>query len=181
MSAVSDLISQVKRPEKTTQVCLAGDLAAEHEGLERDLQLASEQPSEGGGSLAGGKNPLATELAKQIMALREKMREHTVVFRFRGLPRRQYSDITVKCAPTPEAKAEGADVDWEAFSVELVAACAIEPPMTVEEAGDLADVLTQAQWDSLVNAAFAVNKRDVDLPFSYVASAILQTSKRNSK
>lgn len=180
--AIADLISQVKRPETTRQIVLAGDLAAEHEALERDLQLAQFSRTEPGeGTLAGGPNPLATSLAQQIMELRERMREHTHTFRFRGLPRKEYSDLVAKCPPSPEAKAEGADVDWETFPIELVAASAIDPVMTVEEVGQLADVLTQAQWDSLYTAALTVNKRDVDLPFSYAASAILQTSKRSSK
>lgn len=178
-SRVADLIGQVKRPEKTVAICLAGDMAATFEELERDLQIARDQPS--GGTLAGGGNPLATDLAKQIMALREQMREHTVTFRFRGLPRKEYSDLVAAHPPNDDDKAAGADVDWNTFPTALVAACAIDPVMTAEEAGELADVLTQAQWDSLASAALQVNKRDVDVPFSYAASAVLQNSQRNSK
>ncbi|KAB8186861.1 hypothetical protein FH608_046060 [Nonomuraea phyllanthi] len=178
-SAIADIIGQVKRPEKTVQICLAGDLQAEFEDLERDLQIARDQPAEG--TLAGGANPMATQIAQQIMELRERMREHTTVFKFRGLPRKQYSDLVASCPPSDEDKEKGAEVDWEQFSVALVAACAVEPTMTADEAGQIADVLTQAQWDSLVGAAFSVNKRDVDVPFSFAASAILQNSRKNSK
>lgn len=178
-ASIADIIGQVKRPEKTVPVCLAGDLQAEFEDLERDLAIARDQPAEG--TLAGGANPLATQIAQQIMELRERMREHTRVFRFRGQPRKEYSDLVAKCPPSEEDKDKGAEVDWETFSVALVAACAVDPAMSVEEAGQIADVLTQAQWDSLVAAAFSVNKRDVDVPFSYAASAILQSSRKNSK
>lgn len=178
-AAIADIIGQVKRPEKTVSICLAGDLQAEFEDLERDLQIARDQPPDG--TLAGGSNPLATQIAQQIMELRERMREHSSVFRFRGLPRKQYSDLVASCPPSEDAKEQGAEVDWETFSVALVAECAVEPEMAVEEAGQIADVLTQAQWDGLVTAAFSVNKRDVDVPFSYAASAILQSSRKNSK
>lgn len=177
-SAIADIIGQVKRPEKTVPVCLAGDLQAEFEELERDLQVARDQPADG--TLAGGGNSLATQIAQQIQELRGRMREHSTTFRFRGLPRREYSDLVAECPPGDDAP-EGAEVDWEKFSVALVAACAVEPTMDGDETGRLADVLTQAQWDSLVTAAFSVNKRDVDVPFSYAASAVLQSSKKNSR
>ncbi|GAA3416226.1 hypothetical protein [Streptosporangium vulgare] len=177
-SAIADIIGQVKRPEKTVPICLAGDLQAEFEDLERDLAIARDKPAEG--TLAGGSNPIATTIAQQIVELRERMREHTTVFRFRGLPRKAWSDLVAECPPGDDAK-EGADVDWETFGVALVAACVVEPTMTVEDAGQLAEVLTQAQWDSLFAAAYSVNKRDVDVPFSYAASAVLQTSKKNSR
>jgi hypothetical protein len=179
-NGIAEILSQVKRPEKTVPICLAGDLQAEFEDLERDLQVARDtQPGEG--TLAGGGNPLATTLAQQIMELRERMREHTRVFRFRGLPRKEFSDLVAEHPPNDEDKDGGADVDWETFAVALVAACCVEPEMTKEEAGQLADALTQAQWDSLFTAAYSVNKRDVDVPFSFAASAVLQNSKKNSR
>ena len=177
-TSIADLIGQVKRPEKTVSICLAGDMQAEFEDLERDLEIARDKPAEG--TLAGGANPMATQIAQQIMELRERMREHSRIFRFRGLPRKEYSDLVAKCPPGDDAP-DGAEVDWELFSVALVAGCAIEPAMTAEEAGQVADVLTQAQWDSLVTAAFSVNKRDVDVPFSYSASAVLQSSRKSSR
>jgi hypothetical protein len=177
--AIADIIGRVKRPEKTVPICLAGDLQAEFEDLERDLAIARDQPADG--TLAGGANPMATQIAQQIMELRERMREHTRVFRFQGRPRKEYSDIVASCPPSDEDRENGAEVDWETFSVALVSACAVEPKMSVVEAEQLADVLTQAQWDSLVSAAFSVNKRDVDVPFSFAASAILQSSRKNSK
>lgn len=178
-AAIADIIGQVRRPEKTVPICLAGDLQAEFEDLERDLAVARDQPAEG--TLAGGANPMATQIAQQIMELRERMREHTTVFRFRGLPRKEYSDLVAKCPPTEEQKRQGSDVDWDVFPVRLVAACCVSHEMDEEAAGQLADALTQAQWDSLYAASFSVNKRDVDVPFSYAASAILQSSRRNSK
>ncbi|GAA0853490.1 hypothetical protein ACFQVD_26455 [Streptosporangium amethystogenes subsp. fukuiense] len=178
-SAIADIIGQVKRPEKTVPICLAGDMQAEFEDLERDLAIARDKPAEG--TLAGGSNPIATTIAQKIVELRERMREHTTVFRFRGLPRRAWSDLVAECPPAEGAEESGADVDWETFAVALVATCAVEPQMSVDEAGQLAEVLTQAQWDSLFTAAYSVNKRDVDVPFSYAASAVLQSSKKNSR
>lgn len=177
---ITDVLGRLKRPEKTVPICLAGDLQAEFEDLERDLKVARDQPAEAG-TLAGGANPLATNLARQIMELRERMREHTRVFRFRGLPRAEFKALADEHPPSEDAAKDGADVNWDTFPVALVAACAVDPQMSEAEAGQLADALTQAQWDSLASAAWGVNKRDVDVPFSYAASAVLQSSKKNSR
>lgn len=181
MAEISDIIGQIRRPEKTVPICLAGDLQAEFEELERDLALAREagRPSEG--TLAGGANPMATTIAQQIMELRERMREHTVVFRFRGLSSKAYSDLVAQHPPTEEEKEKGLDIGWDTFPAALIAACAISPAMTAEQARRLSDELTQAQWDALFSGAFSVNKRDVDVPFSYGASAVLRSSAKNSK
>ncbi|WP_326646687.1 hypothetical protein OG884_18845 [Streptosporangium sp. NBC_01755] len=177
-SAIADIIGSIKRPEKTVPICLAGDLQAEFESLERDLAIAREKPADAG-TLAGGSDPMATAIAQQIQELRAKMREHTAVFRFQGLSSKVYSDLVAQHPPKEESKR--GDVDWDSFSVALVATCAVEPKMSVEEAGQLADALTQAQWDALFTAAFEVNKADIDVPFSFAASAVLSGSKKNSR
>lgn len=176
---IDDILGELRRPEKTVPICLAGDLQAEFEELERDLAVARDKPADG--TLAGGANPLATQLAQQIMELRERMRQHTRTFRFRGLSRRQFSDLVTKYPPSEDDKEDGKDVDWEAFGVALIAACAVEPAMTEEKAASLVDALTSAQYDSLFSAAWSVNKRDVDVPFSFAASAVLQSSAKKPK
>ncbi|MBG0828558.1 hypothetical protein HS041_12340 [Planomonospora sp. ID67723] len=175
---ISDILGQIQRPEKTVPICLRGDLQAEFEELERALKAARDRPSEG--TLAGG-GAEAAAVAQQIMDLQEQMREHTTVFRFRGLSSKGYSDLVAQHPPTDEDKEKNQDTNWATFTPALVAACAVSPTMTVEDAGQLADALTQAQWDALAMAAFSVNKRDIDIPFSFAASAVLQNSKKNSK
>lgn len=178
MSAVSDLKAKIRRPEKSVPICLAGDLQVTFEQLERDLAKAREQPSKG--TLAGSSNAEATKIARQIQALQEEMREHTETFRFRGLTRREYSDLVAKHPPADDAN-DGADVNWETFGPGLMAACSISHPMTEGEAGELVDVLTAAQYNALFMAAQSVNIMGLDIPSSLAASAVLQSSKRNSK
>lgn len=177
-SVIADIIGSIRRPEKTVPICTAGDLQAEFEDLERDLAIAKEKPLEEG-TLAGGANPMATAVAQQIQELRGRMREHTVVFRFQGLSSKAYSDLVAKHPPKDDSKRT--DVDADGFSADLVATCAIEPKMTFAEAVQLSEVLTQAQWDALFTAAYEVNKTDIDVPFSYAASAVLSGSKKSSR
>jgi hypothetical protein len=177
--AISDILGSIRRPERTVRLCMAGDLQAEFERLEADLAEARQKPQDAptlGGSQA---DPHITDLARQIEEVRELMLEHTIVFRFQGLAAKAYSDLVAR----HPAKDGGSrqDVDMDGYSTDLVATCAVEPRMTVDEARQLSEALTQAQWDALVAAAYACNKEDFDVPFSYAASAVLSSSKKNSR
>lgn len=181
MSAIEDLKAKVRRPEKSVTLCLAGDLQVDFERLERELAQARETvPS---GTLAGGTNPEATRIAQEIQALQAEMREHTETFRFKGLTRREYSDLVTATPPTDEQREENpeADVDWDKFGVALISACCISHKMTEAEAGELVDILTAAQYNSLFQAAQAVNILGLDIPNSFTASAVLAGSRKNSK
>lgn len=177
-SSIADLRAKVRRPEKSVPLCLAGDLQAQFEELERDLDAARNKPSSG--TLAGG-NPEATEIAQLIQALEAEMREHIETFRFRGLTRREYKDLVAEHPPSAEDEEKGNDVDWETFGVGLIAACCVSHPMAFAEAGELVDILTAAQFGTLFQAAQSVNIHGVDIPKSFSASAVLQGSRRSSK
>ncbi|MEU4410767.1 hypothetical protein AB0F88_40205 [Streptosporangium sp. NPDC023963] len=174
----ADIKGRIKLPEKTVSICLRGDLQAEFEGLERDLAAARSKPK--AVTLSGG-NEEAETIAQMIADLSEEMREHSTVFRFRGLTKRAYSDLVAQYPPTREQEEKGNDVNWETFPVALIAACAIEPKMTEAEAGELNDMVTQAQWNAIYMAASAVNAAKLDIPNSSAASAVLASSRRSSK
>ena len=181
MTSAADIKARIRRPEKTVPLCLAGDLQAEFEQLERDLVRARDKaPS---GTLAGGSGVEVTAIARRIQDLQEEMREHTEIFKFRGLTRRVYSDLVKANPPTPEQLEENpnVDVDWDRFGIALIAACCISHEMTAEEVGDLVDELTAAQYGELYTAAQAVNVVGLDIPNSYTASAVLANSRKSSK
>ncbi|WP_214322090.1 hypothetical protein [Nonomuraea sediminis] len=176
-NSIADLRAKVRRPEKSVALCLAGDLQAQFEDLERELATARDRSA---GTLAGG-SAEATEIAQKIRALEAEMQEHTEVFRFKGLTRREYKDLVAEHPPSSEDEEKGNDVDWETFGVGLIAACCVSHPMTYAEAGELVDILTAAQYGSLFQAAQAVNVHGLDVPKSFSAYAVLQGSKRNSR
>jgi hypothetical protein len=72
-------------PERTVEICLRGDLVAEHQQAERELERAEKQA---GNSLAGNG---AAEIAERIQALEAEMQENVYEFRLRGLPKRRSS------------------------------------------------------------------------------------------
>lgn len=167
MADIADIISAASLPEREVDICVDGSLAAEHERLDKAIKIASEQPA------SMGEKSERMVLAEQITDLEEQMKEHVYTFRFRGLPSRQYSDLVVAHAPR-----KGHDEVWniETFPPALIAACAVEPPMTVQRADELLNTLNVGQANILFEAALAVNTGKFDVPFSAAAYATLRVT-----
>lgn len=169
------LIAAGSLPERSVEVCLRPDLFAEMQEVERDLQQAENERQASGGSLASGS--ASRELAERMEAVRQEMLEHSLTFRLRALPRRKFTALQVEFPPREGNMTDlvkGMDVEAAADS--LVRRCLIEPELDEEDWANLDDKVSDGQWQLLVNAAWAINDRDVEVPFSRTASRILQTS-----
>lgn len=173
-----DLLAKTRLPEGSVPICLRGDLVARHEQLERDLAAA--QNSDTAGSLAAGGQ--ARKIAEEIEALERDMQEHTHDFVFRGLPAKQYRDLVEAHPPRKDNDLDAAfGADMSTFPVALIAACCVDPVMTVEQATQLADVLTEGQLMTMFTCAVGLNRSQVDVPKSVLASEILASSAPRSK
>jgi hypothetical protein len=172
---VKTLIREAKLPEDTVPICLRADLQAEFERLERDLERAERTTAD---SLAGNG---ARQVAEQIEALRQQMTDATVAFRLRAMPRPAWREFTAGHPP----RKDGDDIDdrdqllgvnVDTFFEALVRASVVEPELDGEDWDLLlGDKLTDRQFDHLAQAAWALNRRDVDVPFSLAASRILNS------
>lgn len=167
-----------KLPERTVPVCLQLDLQDEFEQAERELQTAVQRPRD---SLAAG---APAELSQRVKALEEEMRAHTYDFRLRALPRPAWKALL---ADHPPRKAEDGSVDErdkyigvnvDTFFVSLIRASVVEPAELDDDDWSLLldEKLTDRQFDQLSDAAWSLNRRDVDIPFSHAASRILAAS-----
>lgn len=134
------------------------------------------------------------EKARQAVAdAEENMRNSSVRILFQGLGRYQFEKLMAEHPPTEEQKAElskvgrEAEYNWETFAAPLVAACAIEPKMTVEQVEELQHGVTtdedgneldiederyvapwnQAEFSAMFQAALqsCTTRRDADLGF----------------
>lgn len=175
---VKALIRAAKLPEKTVPVCLHADLVAEMEQAERDLTDAQRQPADS--LAAGGK---AREIAERIETLRQQMVDHTVEFVLRAMPRPEWKAFVAEHPPRKDDKGEVDErdrytgINSETFYDALVRRSVVEPELDDEDWSLLlGEKLTDRQFDTLADAAWALNRRDVDVPFSLAASRILRTS-----
>lgn len=174
MTDLSALLDSAALPERTVEVCLRGDLQAEVEELSRELQQARATTLADRGEMR--------KLAEQIEKTREAMLDSTVVFRLRGLNRAAYSSLMVGHPPR-DGNDGDATVGYnaDAFFPALIRACMVEPDLTDEQWDRLVEVLSSGQFDALADAALAVCRRKVDVPFSFAASATLLASDETSK
>ena len=178
-ASIDDVIAGITLPERTLPLCLSGDLQAEWEDLERQLQAAQQTAQV---SLAGP-SPDVKELLQRMDDVAAQMRDHQVIFRFRALTSRGYSDL-VAAHRLPEEEIRDDDpegINRETFPVALVAACCISPAMTVGQAERLCDAVTDAQWGELFERARIVNRTLVTVPPSLSSSAVRAGTAPNSR
>lgn len=179
---LSSILDGAKRPERTVQLCLRGDLQAELEELERRLR-----DERGRHERSMGEMGAEVEIGEQIEALREQMREATVTFRLRALPARRTAgsgeqmtwDELVKAHPPREGDQGDLVLGYNAdtFFDALVVASVVDPQPSPEQWQRLlGDGLTSRQFDELAEAALTLNRRKVDVPFSSAASGRTQDS-----
>ncbi len=170
---VKALLASARLAERSVELCLRGDLVAKMQDLHRQL-IDAEKLEEAAGSLDGGQ---ARVLAEQLDAVREEMRAHTVEMTFRALPRRKWTALVAEHPPREDNDVDRVGgLNHDSFFDAAVRACLAEPTFDEADWAALDDVLSDAQWNTLANAAWAVNARDVDVPFSQRASRILQSS-----
>jgi hypothetical protein len=163
------MLGEAKLPERTVPVCLRGDLAADHEAAERELEHVQRTPAT---SLAGNG---AAEIAGRIEALEVEMREHTYDFRLRALPRHEFRSLMAAHPPRDDEQHKKDDapfgVNRDTFFPAVIRACVVDPELDAAEWADLLDNrLTDYQFQELAITAWALNAREVDIPFSRAAS-----------
>lgn len=172
---VQALIKAGRRPERTVSICMRADLQAEVQEVERQIMELEKAPA-GAESLAG--DPRARELSARHDLLRAQMIEHSVEFRLRGLSRRRWTELVAQYPPGKDNEADQMlGIAMDDFTEALVRQCTVEPELDDEDWDHLlGEVLTDGTYTLLGSAAWGVNKRDVNIPFSPAASQLRQTS-----
>lgn len=170
---IAALLAAARRPERTVELCLRGDLQARLEDLERELQAAHEAEN---GTLADGAE--AYRIAQQIQALRGEMADSTVVFRLRAMTRMAWAELVAAHPPAKDDEVEQAlGYHPDSFFPAMIRASTVEPEPTAEQWGKLLDeTLTNRQYNDLIDAGLALNRRPIDVPFSPAASRTLRAS-----
>lgn len=180
------LLAEAKRPERTVDICMRGDLVVEFEAADKALREAQAAPStskEGGG---------VAELVEAVERIQAEMAESIYPFRIRALPRAWWRAL-MKAHP-PAEDADDADkqngfardtffdallkvttvdpdmgLDVEAYFKALLACQAAGAELPVLPDGDwpaVLDALTDRQYGDLTDAAWFVNRDEVSVPKS---------------
>jgi len=164
------LLAGAKLPEATVSICLRGDLVADHEAAERELERAQRNTIN---SLEGSG---AGDIADRIAALEEQMREHTYEFRLRALPRAKWHELVGQHPPRRDEAGDVVEADRfilvnvETFWDAIIRACVVDPELSEDDWRQLEASLTDHAFQQLCDAAWGINRRGVSIPFSRAAS-----------
>jgi hypothetical protein len=178
VGSIKDKIKAARLPERTVEICFRGDLVAAHEQAERDLEQAQRAASN---SLAGNG---AEEIAERIESLEAEMRESTEIFILRALPQKKsprddrptWRELLDRHPPRRGDDGEIIEADRSillntaTFYEDMIKACTISPEMDDEDWEVLFENVTNAQYGDLHQAAWFLNRGEVNIPFSLAAS-----------
>lgn len=167
-TSIEDVIDAATLRETEVQLCLSGDLAAEADRLQAQLDaLPPEKPR----SSLAEVNPRAA-IESELDEVHALMRENLTTFRFRALGRTAWLDLVAQ----HPGRNDGEAWNPETFTVALVAACAIEPEMTLDQAERLFEKINADQRGDLWSGAYGANTRETRVPFSHADSRNLPSS-----
>lgn len=177
MTDAADIIRNAKPLERSVPICLAGDMVAQHEELGRQLAAAEREAAGAAASLSGSGVPA---LARQIAELEEAMKDHTINFRLKALPRGRWAKLVAAHPPRTDEQGKAADdkgFNTETFVDAVLRECIVSPELD-DELFDLLvnERLSDGQYEQLTSAMWHINRSGVSVPFSRAASKIRQGS-----
>jgi hypothetical protein len=169
------LLDEASLPETEVPLCLNGKLRAQYDTLaarieaRRAEQAATELPAD---DRLASKGPAPDPEQPELDRLIAEMRRYTQVFVVRAMPRPDWNRLFAEHPPRRDPKTgkldprDVAGINYTTFYPALVRACVVVPEMSADRWDRLDKVLTDAQFDRLAVAAWNVNRREDDIPFS---------------
>jgi hypothetical protein len=170
------MMAEARLPERTVPLCLRGDLVADFQALEVELDAAR---IAAGDSLDSG----AGEIVERMEAIQALMRESTYPVRLRALPGPRFRELHAKHPPRRTDDGEidkveqGFDFNVDTFFEPLLRACLIDPEMVSKDDWEqFVAGITDYQFNELAIACLSLNRGKVDIPFSLAASTMKPSS-----
>lgn len=178
---VKKLLAEAQLPKRVVLVCTRGDLTAEAQRLDEQLQEAEASAK---GRLVG--NPRSLELARELETLREQMRNASIEFELTAFSpikwRALKAEHPIGKDPSQADVVLGADA--KSLFNAAVPLATTSPQLDAHDWNRLIfdehAVLPQGEWNKLVDAVWALNEEGTSLPFSSRAYAILRAQSDDS-
>ena len=169
-----DEIMRLKtRNTAACEINLNAQLAADMSSLNRQIMIEDRKDQR------ENRSPVAPGLRKQLEALEAEALESTVRFVFQDLGRKRFEDLYKSFPPTDEQKEEGMAWNPDEFGPALMAASAIEPKMSLDEANEIYDNWASAEVGVLVTTALNANMGVNSIPLSGSGIDSPQSSEQN--
>lgn len=169
--AAADVLASAKAKTARVRLVLDGDL------LDRQLQLNEQLAA------AEDDSDAALAVAREIVELEAEIDEAGVEFVFRGMGRGRWRKLLAEHPPTDEQKTLGAEFDVDTFPFHAMAACLVEPALTVDDLQALEeDALDEVSFGQLWAACLkACLGSGANHPSSAAARRLLASVPPNSE
>lgn len=148
---IDDLLAQTTAARRTVRICIRGDLAGRIEALRERWAAAVAFDADHNAPST------APALWDEIAELEREAETSTVTFTVEAVGHTAWRRLV---AEHPPDGLDGWRWDLETFPPAALAASAIDPTMTEEQATVLAEKLSDGQWQKLFGAVLAVNIGD---------------------
>jgi len=180
---VKALLAGASLPRDTVSVCLRGDLLADFHTLE--AALAEELSKPNAGMLTSGAQ--ARVISEEIEGLRGQMRDASLTLTLEALDRRQWRALLDEHPPRKQPTGEVDDrdaigVNTSTFFPVLVRRSVVAPVLDDDDWDSLLGAegvkgkLADSQFDAIATKAWTLNRSEVSVPFSRLASKTLTSS-----
>ena len=186
-------IKRLKKPNKVTvPIVLDPDLKHQVQEKHKEIEAAKRKRGERGDLASGGVSKLEAELAE----LEEALDDVAVDFVFQDIGRKNYDNLVQAHPATDEQKADyrrqaeelemdiakigGLSYNPDTFPPALMAACAISPKLTIEEATEIFNEWSEGDVEMLFMGAMQACKERVSVGFSRPATEKTEDSDSNS-
>jgi hypothetical protein len=165
--SIEDLLGKVKRPVRSTRVCLDGELWARHDELSQQIDALRAEA----GPVRMGDTSGVAALRKELSDVERAMQAAEVEFKFQGLSSYKRDEIIARFP----AK-DGRGWDTTAGAHALFAAASIEPVMDEDQAKRLVESIDHGATAKLFTCAWSATEGSADVPFFGRASASISDS-----
>ncbi len=161
---MANIIKKKRGVTKKATIQIDGEVAVEIAELRAQVTLAEQFDRK------HNEDDTAPKMQDRLDQLVEDAKDTEITFTFKAIGRIAYDEIVSDPAnaPSDEQKKEGAQFNPDTFPPALVAAAAVDPEITIEEA---VEIFGDSEWNGaelqkLFFAALEVNTETGDIPLS---------------
>lgn len=169
-----DDIKKRREPARATvTVCLSQEIIDELMRLDEELAEARREDRRHEGELSY--TPRAKAIADKIVELEAQKADNEVEFVFQEIPRAKWNVLMRTHGPTKEQRREGITrFNPETFTPVALAASAVSPPLTDEQAKELCAEWSEGEVQRLFAAVLSANMGERHIPKSVTASEVIR-------
>lgn len=167
--ALKDRLAAAKPAERSVEVCLRGDLVAQHEAKTRELQRVRSGPA-----LTMIEQADDAAIAQEILDIEAEMSEAMLTLVVRALARTVWRGLVLKHPPRQGNDGDRVlGADFQGLMEEATPLCVVDPELDEDDWERLSEVLSSGDWDRIFTAVWEVNREGGDVPKSRLASRVI--------